>query len=192
MCQIFSQDRSMQRADRLNVQSCSCFEKFLHLCTVFTNNTDIITTGFAIPVFLYIKSTKFTKSVCGKQNFVRAVICNHNFRPVNHRCKYKCQDMFAQCQTLSVSNNQFFAFQLHTSEEIFHHGKSLCICNNSRIRICFHEVFNVCRMIRLHMLYNQIIRLCSIQDFGNISKPFFCEVCIYRIHNCDLFIFDHI
>ena len=100
--------------------------------------------------------------------------------------------MFAECQALAVGNDQFFTFQIHASEEVFHHGKGLCICNNGCIRICFHEIFDVCRMIRLHMLYNQIIRLCSIQDFGNISKPFFCEVCIYRIHNCDLFIFDHI
>ena len=101
--------------------------------------------------------------------------------------------MFAQCQAVSVGNYQFLIFcQIHSSEEISHHGESLGVSNNCCLRICFHEILNIGCMVRFHMLYYQIIRFGTIQNFGDISQPFFCKINIYSIHDCDLFVHDHI
>ena len=192
MSKILGEDRSVERADSLNIQSCCYFKKFLYLRAVFSNDSDIVATCFAVPVLFHIKGSELTESVCGKQNFICAVICDHNLRPVYHRCKYKSKDMFSKCQAVAVGYYVFLSFQIHSTEEVLHHGKCLSVSNNGCIRICFHEVFNICGMVRLHMLYNKIIRFGTIQNFCYFSQPFFCEVCIYSIHNCDLFIFDHV
>ena len=47
-------------------------------------------------------------------------------------------------------------------------------------------------MIRFHMLYDQIIRFPPIQYPIQVIQPFVFEIRIYRIHNCDLLIQDHI
>ena len=182
----------MQRTDCLNIQCRSSFEKFLNLRTVFSNNSNIVTTCFAVPVLFYIKRTKFTKSVCGKQNLVCAIIGNHNFRPVYHRCKYKCKYMFAKCQAFTISNYQFSVTEIHTSEKVLHHGKSLSIGYNSYLRIGFDKILDIGCMIRFHMLYDQIIRLRTIQHICHIAKPLFCKMRIYSIHNCNLFVHDNI
>ena len=40
MSQVLSQNWSMQWADDLDIQSFRCFEKFLNLRSIFSNNTD--------------------------------------------------------------------------------------------------------------------------------------------------------
>ena len=100
--------------------------------------------------------------------------------------------MFSKCQAVTICNYQLLSVQIQVSEEISHHSEGLGICNYSCVRICFHEVLDICGMIRLHMLYYQIIRFRTVQDFGYIFKPFVFEISIYGIHNCNLLIHDHI
>ena len=47
-------------------------------------------------------------------------------------------------------------------------------------------------MVRLHVLYDQVVRLAAFQDAVQIIQPFVSEICIYSIHDCDFFIQDHI
>ena len=192
MSKILGEDRSVERADSLNIQSCCYFKKFLYLRAVFSNDSDIVATCFAVPVLFHIKGSELTESVCGKQNFICAVICDHNLRPVYHRCKYKSKNMFSKCQAVTVGYDMFLSFQVHSTEEVLHHGESFSIGNNGCIRICFHKVLNICGVVRLHMLNYQIIRFRAIQNFCYFSQPFFCEVGVYCVHNCDLLIFDHV
>ena len=182
----------MKRTNRLNIQSCSHFQKILHLFSVFSYDTDEVTARFIIPIFFHIQSAKFSKTIRRKEYFVGTVISNHNFRPVNHRCKYKRKHMFSQSQGFSVLHFQHLSFQIHAAEEILHHHKSLGICHYCRIWICFHKIMDISCMIRLHMLYDQIIWCCSIQSFCHIIQPFVSKSCIYRIHNSNFFILDHV
>ena len=93
MSKILGEDRSVERADSLNIQSCCHFQKSLYLCSIFTNDTDKISSRFVIPVFFYIQRTEFTKSICGKQNLISTVIGYHNFRPMYHGCGNEGQVM---------------------------------------------------------------------------------------------------
>ena len=54
----------MKRTDCLDIQSCGSFQKLLNLCTVFSNDSDIVTASFAVPVFFYVKCSEFTETVC--------------------------------------------------------------------------------------------------------------------------------
>ena len=64
--QIFFQNRSVQRANRLNIQPCRFLQKVLYLSAVFSYDSDIITTSFACPVIIIFYYSKFTKCICWK------------------------------------------------------------------------------------------------------------------------------
>ena len=61
---------SVERADGLDIKSCCCLEKLLYLRTVFSNDSDIVATCFAVPVLFYIERSEFAEAVCGKQNLI--------------------------------------------------------------------------------------------------------------------------
>ena len=42
------------------------------------------------------------------------------------------------------------------------------------------------------MLDHQIVGFASAECFGYIFQPFFCKVDIYGVHDCGLFVQDHI
>ena len=59
MSKIFGKDRSVKRADGLDIKSCCCLEKLLYLRTVFSDDSYIVATCFAVPVLFYIESSEF-------------------------------------------------------------------------------------------------------------------------------------
>ena len=189
--QVFFQDWSMQRTDRLNVQSGCFFQQVLYLCTVFSNDTDVVTACLTCPVFFYIESTEFSETICGKQNLVICIISNDYFWPMYHRSSYKCQCMLSKCQCIA-----FFNYHLSVSkicaEELLHHHKCFLRGNNLGIFECLHKVSNIRGVVRLHMLNNQVIRTAGTENRLNVVQPLMCKAGIYRIHNCNLIIHDHI
>ena len=192
MAKIFRQNRTVQGTDFLDIQRTCYLQELLYLQTVFSDDADEITACFIIPRFLAVECAEFSEAVCCEQNLVGAVVCNHNLRPVYHRSEYEGQNVFSKRKGLAVLYFQFLSGEIHLGEKVFHHSKGFCICNNGCFRICFYEVFNICRVIRLHVLYDQVIRLSAIQCFRNIFQPFIRKVCIYGIHNCSFFIENYV
>jgi len=192
VAKIFRQNWTVQGTDFPDIQRTCYFQELLYLQTVFSDNTDKITACFVIPWFLAVECTEFSKTVCCEQNLVRAVVCNHNLRPVYHRSEYEGQNVFSKRKGLAILYFQFLSGEIHLGEKVFHHGKGFCVCNNGCFRICFYEVFNIRRVIRLHMLHDQVIRFSAIQCFRNICQPFIRKVCIYGIHNCRFFIENYV
>ena len=77
-------------------------------------------------------------------------------------------------------------------EELFHHAKGFLGRNDFGILVYIHKVRYVCRVVRFHMLDDQIIRLSAIQNLLNINQPFCAEIHIDRIHDGYLLIHDDI
>ena len=100
--------------------------------------------------------------------------------------------MISQIQGISVFHLQHSSLQIQGTEEIGNHNKGFGICHNHSLRINLEEILNIGRMIRLHMLHDQIIRLSSIQGFLYVIQPLMGKILIHRIHNCYFFIPDHI
>lgn len=69
MSKIFSKNRSVERADGLDIQSCGYFQKVLHLHTIFSNDADIVSSCLIVPWFLCIQGAEFSEAVCGKRTF---------------------------------------------------------------------------------------------------------------------------
>ena len=100
--------------------------------------------------------------------------------------------MSAERKSAAVLYFQFSAFERHITEEVFHHAEGLGIGDDGGVRINLHEVVDVCRMIRLHVLDDEVIGFGSVQDRCDVIQPFMGEISIYSVHNGDLFILDHI
>ena len=191
MSEIFCKNRSMKRTDFLNIESGRYFEKFLYLCTVFSYDTDKISSCLVIPWFFHIQRSELSKTICGKKNLFCAVISNHNFRPVNHRCKYESKLMISERKCTAVFRFYFLSFQIQF-KKVSDHAKRFTCSNYCSIRIYFQEICNIGCMIRFHVLYNQIIRFTAIQNLLDIVKPLVSKICIYSIHNRNFFVQDHI
>ena len=145
MLQILCKNRSMQWADYLNIQCCCNLQKILNLCSVFSNNSDIVTACFAIPVFLYIKRSELTESIRREKNLILAIVCYHYLRPMYHRCKYKCKLMFSKCQCIFILHFQLvLVCKFQVTEKVSDHCKCLCISNHLCIRIYFQKFLNIC------------------------------------------------
>ena len=177
----------MERTDLLDIECCGNFEKCLHLFSIFSYDTDEVASRFVVPRFFHIERTEFTEAVCGEQNFFCAVVSYHNFRPVHHRSKDKGKLMGAERKCTAVFYFDFASLKVEF-KEVLDHVECFFVGNNRSVRINFEEICHVCRMVRLHMLDDQVIRCTSVKDLLDIVKPFMREIGIHGIHNRDLVI----
>ena len=181
----------MQGADRLNVERCGFFEQVLHLCAVFADDAEIVAASLASPVFLDVKSAEFAESVGGEKRFGSRVIGDHDFGPVHHGGKDKSQLVRAEREGRSVLGDEFVLVR-EPLKEVFHHGKSLCGRHERGFRIVFEEVHDVRRVVRLHVLDNEIVGLPTVQNRANVVEPFVREFCVHRIEHGDFLVHNHI
>ena len=191
IAQILLQHRAMEGADHSNIQAGSLLQQGLHLCAILAHDADIVAPCLASPLFLYIQRAELTKTVCREQHFVLNIVCHDYFRPVYHGRRHKGQHMFAQRKGVPLLYNDT-AIGIVRAEELLHHHKCLGRRYHHGICVQLKEVCNVGRVVGLHMLHHQIIRLSAIKHRFDIIQPLMGKVCIHRIHNGDFFIHDDI
>ena len=78
------------------------------------------------------------------------------------------------------------------AEKLLHHHKCFCRGNNLGILIYLHKISDIGRVIRLHMLDDQVIRLAGTQNRSHVVQPFVGEMGVHSVHDCGLLIQDHI
>ena len=181
----------MQGTDDGNIQSGSLFQQSLHLCAVLANNADIIAAGFICPIFFHVQCAKFAETVSGKQHLVIGIVSYNDFRPVDHGSGDKSQNMLTQIQCVAFTNHNA-AICIVGTEEVLHHAKSLDGRDDGCFRIQVQEVGHIGRVVGLHVLHHQVIRLALAQDLLQVIQPFMGEILIYCVHDGDLVVQDHI
>ena len=190
--QILGEDRAVQRADDLDIQCRGFLEQVLGLQAVFADNAEIIAARFACPVFLLdIEGSEFAEAVRGEEDLVRAVIGDHDFRPVDHGSKDEIQYMRAQLELVAVLDDQLLHGGIKV-KELSHEGKGLGVSDYSRVGIDIEEIEDICGVVRLHMLHDQVIGLTAAQDFAELSEPLICKFYIHGIHDGDLLVHDDV
>ena len=99
--------------------------------------------------------------------------------------------MPAQRQHLAVLYGKF-VFAETPAKELVYHFKGLCVAHDSGLGVCAYKLIYVCGVIRLHMVYYQVIRLPAPEDVFQVCKPFLSKIGAYRVHHGDLFVNYHI
>ena len=124
-------------------------------------------------------------------NSVGRVKGDHGLGPVNHGRGHKIKRVPAEREGIAVPDLHL-TFGKIRSEELPHHRKCLGVRNDNGIGIYLHEIHDVCRMIGLHVLYYEIIRLPAVESLLEIVEPFVCEVRVNGVHDRDLVVLDEI
>ena len=190
---VFLQDRAVQGTDGPDLQGGSLFQDSLRLCAVFSDDAEIVSSGFAGPAFriLPVQSTEFAEGIRGKENVIGAVISHQDFRPVNHRGGNETKRMGAEGKLRSLGSDDP-SVGILTAVEIFHHGEGFGGSHDHSLRVFFHKERDIGGMIRFHMLDDQVIRRPPVQGFLQVAKPFIPEMFFHRVHDGNLIIQNYI
>ncbi len=181
----------MKRTNHLDIQTTCRLQHLLHLGTIFSNDTDIIPPCLPCPVILHVQSAKFSETIRREKHLLSGLICHHNLRPVYHGSIDKIQRMPPQFQFSPISRSHLPNLIPH-GKILPHHPKCLGRGDHLGIRILFQKQRNTGRMVRLHMLYHQIVRPAPLQSPLQILQPLLPKSGVHRIHHRHLLIQDHI
>ena len=158
---------TMQRTNAIDGQRSSLLKQVVDLHAIFANDVCIIPTRLIQPVTLPIhlvgiqvstNGTKRTKRICREKRSRCQIKGNHDFWPVNHRCCYKLQDMFAELQGIPFGYHNGIGCRVKIME-LANEIKSLGGTNQFDRRIFFYQPGNLCTMIGLHMVNYHIVQL---------------------------------
>ena len=191
VAQIFGENRAVEWADSLDIQSSCFFQQSLYLCAVFANDTDVVASCFASPVFFHIQCAEFAETVCGEENFVHIIVSNDNFRPVNHRSGHEGQGVLTERKGAAFAYNDLSVCKVG-AEEVLHHLECFGGRNDFCFRIGIGKGDDVGRMVRFHVLNHQIVRFTAFQSVFDVVQPLLTEVSIHAVHDGDFLINDGI
>ena len=99
--------------------------------------------------------------------------------------------MLSERKSISFLYNDLPVLKIGT-EKLLHHDKGFCGGNDLGVLIYLHKIGNICRVVRFHMLDDQVIRLAGAQSRPDVVQPFMGETGIHGVHDRCLLIQDHI
>ena len=181
----------MKRTNSLNIKCCCLLKNSLHINTELSYYAKIVPSRFTCPVFVCILCAKFAESISREQHLLSALISHNYFRPVNKRRPNYIKRVLSKLYLIAFLKHDLSLREIRT-KEILHHIKRTNRCRNLRIRILLCKHLNISRMIRLHMMSNQVIRLSSVKLLVQFGEPFISKVTINSIKHRNFFINNHI
>ena len=168
---LASPDRSVQRADELDVDLGSLLQDGLYLCAVLADDICIIPSRVIEIVLLEVviisedagfERAECAERVCGEECACRCVICEHSFRPVDHRSHDECKCMRAGRQCISLFDDDFLHI-CRLREVVLHHLECLDISDQSEFRMHSCHCRDLRAVVRLHMKDNEVIKRTAVQ-----------------------------
>ena len=117
------------------------------------------------------------------------VVGEEDLRPMHHRRGDEAQHMAAQGEGIALLDDAAAALKA-LAEERLHHGKGLGGGDDDGIRVSRGEGQDAARVIRLHMLHDEIVRRAAVQRLFQIGKPSLRKMLVHAVHDGNLFIHD--
>ncbi len=128
MRKIFFQNGSVQRADSADVVSGKFIQDRLDLHTVLSDNAEIISSRFVVPVVFHVQSAEFSKSVGGEKYFGEPVVGKHYFGPMHHRSKDEFEAVISERQSIPVLYDDASVGKIR-AEVFFKHNESFVVAD---------------------------------------------------------------
>lgn len=69
------------------------------------------------------------------------------------------------------------------SEEVLHHCEGLCACDDAGLLVEIHEGRDICGVVGLHVLDDEIVRSLVSEDLVDVVKPLVCEMLIHGVED---------
>ena len=177
----------MEGTDDGDVQAGCLLQQLLHLGAVFADDAEVVAPRLTGPVLINVQSAELAEAVGGEKNLVRRVIGDHDFGPVDHGGHVEAQGVAAQGKSVALCHGDA-ALGTVGAEELLHHDEGLAGGDDGGLRIEPEEIGNVGRMVRLHVLHDQIVRPSAAENGFQIVQPFVGETGVHRVHDGDLLV----
>ena len=187
IAQVLRQNGAVEGTDDGDVQAGRLLQQLLHLSAVFADDAEVVAPRLTGPVLLNIQSAELAEAVGGEKDFVRRVIGDHDLGPVDHGGHIEAQSVAAQGKGVALCHGDA-ALGTVSAEELLHHDEGLAGGDDGGLGIEPEEIGNVGRMVRLHVLHDQIVRLSAAEDGLQIVQPFVGETGVHRVHDGDLLV----
>ena len=184
-----SPDETVKRADHLDIQTMGLFQQGLYLHAVFAYDIGVVAAGFIHVIMVEIhficengtvQCTEGTEGVSREENFIGGIICNHDFRPVNH---WRHDEL--EIVTSGVHGGAFLhdesLFGNVQMEKLVDHGNDLFVADDGYIRIAEKKFCQGSRVVRFHVLYYQEIQVSAAQSILQVLEEFVADCLVYSI-----------
>ena len=175
---VLSPYEAMQRADHLNIQRRRLLQQRLHLYAILSDDICIVPSRLIEIVAREIdlvcekctvQRTKCAERIRREQDLIRRVIRNHDLRPVHHRRRYKDKIVLSGAEIVPFLYEHDSGVHVKR-EELLHHLRDLCVADDLHLRIPHYDLPDRLRVIRLHVMHDEIIELPSIEHLLDIFK----------------------
>ena len=158
----------MQRTDRPHLNRRQTGQSFLHHRAVFPDDIRIVPTHLLlvhrkvdlIVVVASVECPEHTERIAREEHSVGRIIGNHRFGPMHPRGENKFQLVVSQIERIAILH---FDEIVAASEVGAQHLEGLGVSDNLHIRELTDQLTDFARVIQLHVVYDQIIELATVQ-----------------------------
>ena len=183
----------MQRADRLYVEAGRLLEKGLSLRAILPNDADVVATRLAIPAFGIdvVVRAELAEPVSGEENLVRRVVRDHHLRPMHHRRGYERKPVPPELQRIPFLHDKALR-GYRFAKELLHEPERLRGGHNRRAAPLLQSHGYACGMVRLHVVYHEIVGGFAARRRLDVLQPFAAKAGIDGVHHRRLRVIDEV
>ena len=100
--------------------------------------------------------------------------------------------MLAQSQCITLFYSDHATCKINAIKKVSQHLHGLCTAYQLHTRISLQHPSNECRVIGLHVVSHQVVRLSAVQSSRQILFPLLTLSAVSSIHHCYLLIINEI
>ena len=166
----------MKRQQHPDIQRPGLLQHRLHLRAVLAHDVGVVPPRLVqiVPVEVHligkqrpVQCAEAAEGVRRQQQLVRLVVGHHHLRPVDHGRRHKAQGMPAGAEGIPLLDDGDAPRHLR-AEELPHHGLGHGAAHELRLGIVLGQIRQLRRVIRLHVVYHDVVQLPSCQRVGQI------------------------
>ena len=183
----------MRRANRPDLQTGEFPQSHLHRISILPDDIRVIT-NHLFPIMLHvhlrvyyaaIQSAVRTERVRREENLIRSVVGHHHLRPMHHRRHIESQLVASRVKGIALLH---LMQPLGDAMKTRQHAERLAIPDNLHARILLTQQTDATRMIRLHVIDNQVIQRTAVQRVRYFLQEDVRVTYIHRINQDGLLV----
>ena len=189
VAEVAAPDEAVQRADQGNLQLRGLLQHRLDLGAVLAHDVGVVAPGLIqvlgkeiglVVEEAAVQGAEGAEGVGGEEDLVGEVIGHHDFRPVDHGGHDKGEIVLAGGEGVALFH-QDGAFGEIAAQELLHHGLDLGVADDLCLGIAAEQQLLGGGVVRLHVLYHQIIQGPAVQGMGHIFQEDAVHGLVHRI-----------
>ena len=189
----------MERADGLDGEFAYLGQQGLDLCTVFSDDVEIIPASLAGPVIVIAavetalgQRTELAEGVGAVQCAVGRVERHHDLRPMDHRGGEETQAVLSEFQHVTLLDGLRPSGHVDAIEELPEHLDGLGASHKYEAGIGSERPGYERGVIGLHMMYDKIVGFAAGKGLYEVGFPLLALAGVGGVHYGNLFVEDDI